>query len=199
MWKGFNMSIIDDETVAAAAFFVPRKDALVKELTAFCSAVHAGLPAQRRSVRAKMDELYDNASDDDTPPREPEPILLSATYFLQPKIEDEQLAVSFYCDPHAASVKDLSLWIEFSSRDPGLRRAATHRRWSDPNVATRLFGSNSSIEIEGGWVSGRTKIATADWLETAGTSRAVDLVRGTVSRYWDAYDQVMTDEKSSGG
>jgi hypothetical protein len=57
-WKGFNMAVLTDAVVSAAATYLSSKATLIRDLRAFCQAVHEGLDSTVKFEPRGQSEKY---------------------------------------------------------------------------------------------------------------------------------------------
>jgi hypothetical protein len=182
MWKGFDSKILDDDTVTAAARYIPRQQAIREQMVAFADAVQSNLSNRRRRLRS-TDGREEYSVD------APEPCIFSRCWWLSPNGRD-RVWVSLYCNPGASKHTDLNLYIELHITDPQMIAATARAGWRSIGKARQLFGPSTVVGIDSPGLYLYTRLPRSRWWATTakGSNAAVAYVREQLERYWDRYD-----------
>jgi hypothetical protein len=183
MWKGFDSKILDDETVNAAARYIPRQQAIREQMAAFADAVQSNLSSRRRRLHG-TDGREEYSAD------APEPCIFSRGWWLS-KSRRDKVWVSLFCKPAATKHSDLRLYIEMHISDPHMIEATERAGWRSVGKARQLFGP-STVVGGGGGVYLYTRLPRSRWYATSAraSDAAVKYVRDQLERYWDRYDSI---------
>lgn len=188
MWKGFDVTTLNDDTAAAAVTFLTRQRAVESQLRQLVEAVVTGLSSKRQGVARRAggpsggEESYGY------------PTLGGFRWTLSSKYEDS-LYLTLYARPGATSVKELELWLELFGCSPSLLNYASAKKWTKREEAKARFGAwtIASFENNSKTLYVGTRIPHGQWWATT-PQRArgvVENVRVRVERYWNAYDEAM--------
>jgi hypothetical protein len=134
-WKGFNMQVIDKNTVTALSTYLGRKNQLLKEFRNFAESVRAGLGRWREAPRHE-----------ETEKQSPAGLLVYARRYTFRKYANTHVELSFWVDPQARSLKGLKLYLGFWTKQKDVISVFARKRLLTRSAADLKFNNPTEFD-----------------------------------------------------
>jgi hypothetical protein len=173
-WKGFNMAILTDQVVSAAAIYLVSKRALLADIGAFFAAVHEGLDSSVTFEPRQESERYY--------PDDSGVVLLRNRYDFRGW--RTQVALTVYAATEAKSRRSLWLQVAFYCNDQVMEKRVRNRGLRNKTAAVQRFGPKAESRFSDGiWVG--EDIPRKLWLtaDPKASQSAVAYTQKVLSRY----------------
>jgi hypothetical protein len=136
-WKGFNMAVLTDELVSAAATYLVSNRAVLSDLRAFFAAVHEGLDSRITFEPRQESERYY--------PDDSGVVLLRNRYDFHGW--RTRVALTIYATTAAKSRRSLWLEVSFYCNDHAMEQRVRNRGLRNKTAAVQRFGSRAESDF----------------------------------------------------
>jgi hypothetical protein len=142
-WKGFNMVVLTNGVVSAAATYLSTKATLIRDFRAFCQAVHKDVDSTVKIEPKEQTEKYYE--------HDAEVTLFSNNYEVSGG--RALVALTFYATTTAKSLRSRWLEVAFYCDKPDVEKRVRNRGLRNKTAAIQRFGPKAASDFNDGiWV-----------------------------------------------